>query len=503
LAFLSFSSKAVDCSTDTVGLCAPTIEEIIDETITETIEYEADGYTVTTTTETTTTTTTVTNEDSGNILDGDAGYVSSNKEGDMDIDWGGQGPANMPSGSGCYNLGTDKCAQITGSGNSTSTMGVEGMGTTFVNTVDISSLDIENGGRTNYTIKVDKQDAQDRIYMHITGKNGNTNVFSGTDILSESGVASGYQTYENGFDFSGSITTLIIEVGGRDVNMAIGPLFDDITINVLYNVISTIVQESITSVEMWVAYGGSTETEIIDIVDNIIEHNDFVEQPNGEIEIEPIQEPDTDISYDMVEIEIEMEMPDMEIEIPEMEIETPEMEVANVETEIEAEMEMPEPEVETQSDPEPEEVQNEPTEEDTEEIETVAKEEPKQEESPSEVAKNEDSEEDMEETEDKNEDEVKKEEAKKEVAAKKILKKMGDKGRYDSANQLKTLIVMQVLGNSKSFFDSQQQLNDIDGFFTDQFIPDAELITNNLAQYFLFAGSDGLMNEMVMQQWQK
>ena len=38
---LSFSSKAVDCSTDTVGLCTPTIEEIIDETVTETIEYEA------------------------------------------------------------------------------------------------------------------------------------------------------------------------------------------------------------------------------------------------------------------------------------------------------------------------------------------------------------------------------------------------------------------------------------------------------------------------------
>ena len=501
--FLSFSSKAVDCSTDTVGLCAPTIEEIIDETITETIEYEADGYTVTTTTETTTTTTTVTNEDSGNILDGDAGYVSSKYEGDMDIDWGGQGPANMPSGNSCYNLGTDKCAQITGSGNSTSTMGVDGMGTTFINTVDISDLDIEHGGRTNYSIKVDKRDAQDRIYMHITGKNGTTNVFSGTDILSESGVASGYQEYASGFDFSGTITTLIIEVGGRDVNMAIGPLFDDITINVLYNVISTIVQESITSVEMWVAYGGSTETEIIDIVDNIIEHNDFVEQPNGEIEIEPIQEPDTDVSYDMVEIEMEMEMPDMEIEIPEMEIETPEIEVSNVETEIEAEMEMPEPEVETQSEPETEEVQNEPTEEDTKETETVAKEEPEQEESPSEVAKNEDSEENMEETEDKNEDEVKKEETKKEVAAKKILKKMGDKGRYDSANQLKTLIVMQVLGNSKSFFDSQQQLNDIDGFFTDQFIPDAELTTNNIAQYFLFAGSDGLMNEMVMQQWQK
>jgi len=523
---LSFSSKAVDCSTDTVGLCTPTIEEIIDETITETIEYEADGYTVTTTTETTTTTTTVTNVDSGDLLDGDNGFVQPRYEGDMDQDFGGQGPATMPSGSGCYNLGTDNCAQITGSGNSTSTLGVEGMGTTFVNTVDISSLDIENGGRTNYTIKVDKQDAQDRIYMHITGRNGSTNVFSGTDILSESDVASGYQEYENGFDFAGTITTLVIEIGGRDINMAIGPLFDDITINVLYNVISTIVQESITSVEMWVAYGGSTETEVIDIVENIIDHNDFVEQPNGEIEIEPIQEPDTEVSYEMVEIEMEMEMPVMEIEIPEMEMEMPEMEMASVETEIEIEMEMemPEPEVEVETQPEPEsepevnepepepepevsepeqeEVQDEPTEEDTKETEPTTKEEPEQEESPSEVAKNEDSEEDMEETEDKDQDEVKKEESKKEVAAKKILKKMGDKGRYDSANQLKTLIVMQVLGNSKSFFEGQQSLNDIQGFFTDNVIPDAELTTNNIAQYFLFGGSDVLMDKMIMQQWQ-
>ena len=93
-------------------------------------------------------------------------------------DWGGQGPANMPTGNNCGELGTDRCAQITGSGNSTSTMGVSGMGTTFIQTVDISELDIENGGRTNYSIKVDKRDAQDRIYMHITGKNGNTSVFS-------------------------------------------------------------------------------------------------------------------------------------------------------------------------------------------------------------------------------------------------------------------------------------------------------------------------------------
>ncbi len=522
--FLSFSSKAVDCSTDTVGLCTPTIEEIIDEVVTETIEYEADGYTVTTTTETTTTTNTVSNVDSGDLLDGDNGFVQPRYEGDADQDWGGQGPASMPSGSGCYNLGPDKCAQITGSGNSTSTMGVEGMGTTFIQTVDISSLDIQYGGRTNYSIEVDKQDSEDRIYLHVTGKDGSTSVFSGTDVLSESGVNSGYQTYENGFDFAGTITSLTIEIGGRDINLAIGPLWDSISINVLYNTINTIVQNSITSVEMWVAYGGSTETEIIDIVDNIIDHNDFVEQPGGEIEIEPIQEPDDQVSYEMVEIEMEMEMPVMEIEIPEMELEMPEIEMASVETEIEMEMEMEisepevvEPEVETQpepevsepepepevSEPEQEEVQDEPTKEDTKESEADAEEESGPQESVSKAKENEDSEEDMEEPEDKDQDEVKKEEAKKEVAAKKILKKMGDKGRYDSANQLKTLIVMQVLGNSKSFFDSQQSLNDIEGFFTDNVIPDAELTTNNIAQYFLFAGSDGLMNEMIMQQWQQ
>jgi len=523
--FLSFSSQAVDCSTDTVGLCTPTIEEIIDETITETIEYEADGYTVTTETTTVTTTTTVDNEDSGDILDGDNNYVISNKEGDMDIDWGGQGSASMPSGNSCYNLGTDKCAQITGSGNSTSAMGVDGMGTTFINTVDISDLDIEYGGKTNYTIKVDKRDAEDRIYMHITGKNGNTNVFSGTDILSESGVASGYEAYSGGFDFSGKITTLIIEVGGRDINLAIGPLFDDVTVNVLYNTINTIVQESITSVEMWVAYGGSTETEVIDIIENIFEHNDIVTSPDGDINIEPeFEETDMEVSYEMVEIEMEMELPAMEIEMPEMEMDMPEIEVASVETEIEMEMEMdmemPEPEMKveaeptTEPEPEMEEPVNEPetkaepepADEPADEPKEDVAEEPEPEESAPETDADEDKPEDMEETEDKSEAEekpVKKPESKKEKAAKKIVKKMGDKGRYDSQNQLKTLIVMQVLGNTKTFFDSQQQLNDRAGFFTDESLPDAVISDNNIAGYFLFAGSDGLMNEMVMQQWQK
>ena len=67
----------------------------------------------------------------------------------MDSDWGGQGPASMSTGSTCGRLGADKCAQITGSGNSTSTMGVSGMGTTFIQTIDISDLNISNGGQDN------------------------------------------------------------------------------------------------------------------------------------------------------------------------------------------------------------------------------------------------------------------------------------------------------------------------------------------------------------------
>ena len=544
------SSLRAECPVTATGLCTPGVEETIVEDIIETTEHGSDGYTITTETTTTTTTVTTTNEDSGDLLDGDNGYVGSTKEGDMDSDWGGQGPANMPSGNNCYGLGADKCAQITGSGNSTSTMGVPGMGTTFINTIDISELDIENGGRTNYTIKIDKQDAQDRIYMHVTGRDGNTNVFSGTDILSESGVATGFAEYSGGWDFSGSITTIIVEVGGRDISLAIGPLFDDVSINVLYNVVNTIVNETITTVEMWVSMGGSTETEIIDIVENIIDHNDMIETPDGDMYFEPeFDEPDMEISYETVEMEMEMDfdfemdfdMPDMdemeiavmdiemememefememdmempELDLPEPDMDMPEMDMPEPDMEMEEPAMEPEPMDEPESKPDMEEVKDEPVEENTEEPKEDVAEEPENKESVSEAETDEEQPEDMEESEDKGEAEekpVKKEVVKKEPekkqeqkekAAKKIVKKMGDKGRYDSTNQTKTLIVMQVLGDTKSFFDTQQQLEDRVGFFTDMIIPDTKIEDNNMAGYFLFVGSDGLMNQIEESQWQ-
>ena len=456
LVCLSFSSKAIDCSTTTVGLCDPVVEEIIlDEVITEEIEFQSDGILTTTTTETTIQTTTVTNEDSGDLLDGDNDFVTSSKEGDMDIDWGGQGPATMRSGSYCNELGTDRCAEITGSGNSTSTMGVSGMGTTFIQTVDVSEINTKYGGEVKYSIEVDKQDAQDSIYMHITGKDGQTNVFSGTDILSASGTASGYQTYESSFDFGGSLTSIIIEVGGRDINLAVGPLFDDVSINILYNTISTIVTQQITSVEMFVALNIDAPEEIINVVEDIFETNEPIQTDNG-ITFEPItiDEP----TYETVELEIQ------EIEINEIEVE-----VAEIEMEIEAELEMPEPVEET-----PEEMQDEPVEETNNESDNDLQEETENKESISEAEENEDKSSDMEETEDKDQDnKVEPKENKKEEAAKKIVKKMGDKGKYDTI-----------------------------GFLTDKTLPDAVINDNDLASYFLFVGSDGLMNEMIESQWQ-
>ena len=507
-----YSSLKADCTTTTIGLCTPGTEEVIVETITEEIEQDSTGITTTTTTVQDITTTTITNQDSGDILDGSNGYVSSNKEGDMDIDWGGQGPANMPTGSNCYELGTDRCAQITGSGNSTSSMGVTGMGTTFIQTIDISDLTVTHGGRTNYTIKVDKRDPQDRIYMHVTGRYGNTSVFSGTDILSETGVTTGYQEYSGGFNFAGSLTTLVVEVGGRDINLAIGPLFDDVTINVLYNVVDTIVTQEITTVEMFVALNTDVTTEIIEVVETIFEFNEPV-QDAPVFTLEPMDEPMEDFTYESVEMEIEFEVDfGMEIEMPEfdmpmetemsmememasleMELEMPEIEV-NVEPETQEptmdiqESTNEEPVMETDVDSGPDETEEvEQPDSETAEESSVEDEGGNEQEDIQSEEVEEPTEESVEETAEEPKQEIKQEQ--KQKAATKIVKKMGDKGRYEANNQIKTLIVMQVLADSKSFF-VDTQLPEIEGFFTDGVLPDSIIEDNNLAQYYLMMSND-------------
>ena len=516
LCFYHSYSKAVDCDIDTVGLCTPTIEQIIEESSIETIEFQADGILTTTETTTTTTTTTVTNQDSGDILDGDNSYVVSSKEGDMDIDWGGQGPASMPSGATCGQLGTDKCAMITGSGNSVSNMGVENMGTTFINTIDISDLNFTHGGRTNYEIKVYKPDAQDSIYMHITGRDGKTDVFSGTDVLSASGVNSLYGQYSGGFDFSGSLTSIIVEVGGRDINMAVGPMFDDVKVNVLYNVVNQIIEQTITSVEMFVALNNDAPEEVLDVVEDIFDSNTPIETDVG-LDFEPIEL--EEITYESVEIEIaEIQIDEIQVaSFNEIEPESVEVNVVSVEQEIEMELEL---EVETQttteSTKEPEQTESSQVENDVSETNEQPTEE-KVEETTEEVneeaneSKTTESEQKSEQKPEPQQEKTEKDEktkvaqnksSSKEKAAKKVLKKIDDKKRYDESSQIKTLVVMQVLGNTKTFFETQQALNDRAEFFTDYTLPDAVISDNDMAGYFLFIGSDGLMNEIIDSQYE-
>jgi hypothetical protein len=218
---------------------------------------------------------------------------------------------------------------------------------------------------------------------------------------------------------------------------------------------------------MFLALNIDASDEVINVVETIFENNDVVDE-TGEFNFEPMEESQDEINIETVEMEMELELDfsmdiESEMEIPMETSDTEEapveVQVAEVEEELEVEVEVAE--------------EKETTETKTEET----KEQPK---------------------------EIKKAEVKKEAkqkAANKIVKKMGDKGKYDSQNQLKTLVVMQVLGNSKDFFSTQQNLPDIQGFFTDVTLPDSTLSTNNMAQYFLFGGSNSAHNALVDMQY--
>jgi outer membrane biosynthesis protein TonB len=87
--------------------------------------------------------------------------------------------------------------------------------------------------------------------------------------------------------------------------------------------------------------------------------------------------------------------------------------------------------------------------------------------------------------------------SKKEKAATKIVKKIDDKARYDDAAQTKTLIVMQILGNTKTFFDSQSYIQDTNvNDYLNKTIEDQYGMLFDMAQ-------NETMNDMVNSQWQK
>ena len=525
---LGQEADGTNCPSGVAGLCTPGVFESATETVTETTETSGTGTTTTTTTTTETTTTTVTNPETGDLLtDQKVQEMGRNNRfgGDMTKDWGGQGAGGIRNGATCGDLGTDKCAELPGSGTFTSTLGQQGVGSTYIQHINMSSIDpdIDRGGQVPWSIRVEKRDASDSIHFRIRKTDGTTTTLLGSETLSAAGANVITNTlFQGNFNFSGAITTLSVEVSGRDVGLAIGPLFDDVTVNVIYNVVNTIVTETITTIEEFVALG-TFDQETIDVATDIFENNNISQNDIGEVTIEPVgPEPQgPEPSFESVEMEMnaEMSMPEIKMEMdlppPPVEVQTSEQ---NVEVEIEMEMKNDiNDNVASTAGPD---TKPEPTSEGGASKSDTATEEPKSE---SEVAEgsseaSENSEEGgesesssvekptktaakAEKKESKPKTKAEKKQEAKQKAATKIVKKMGDKGRYDDTNQMKTLVVMQVLGDTKSFFDNQLTLQDTPGFFDSTTVPDAVISDNNYAQYLMFGGSDAAHNALTESQY--
>ena len=200
----------------------------------------------------------------------------------------------------------------------------------------------------------------------------------------------------------------------------------------------------------------TTSWQVVEIINeeilNLLEHSDIL---------------DIDTNYDTV---------DVVVETPEGEI----MQEFSVDVETEIEIEVAEIETPTIEEPVVEEIEIEVQEvavemEEVEVEETAAEEQPTRKQKVVAQAK--------------------------QKVANKIVKNMGDKGKYDSTNQLKTLVVMQVLGNTTSFFENQKQLQDTPNFFTDAKIPDSSLSDNNYTQYILFGVSNTTHDTLIDSQY--
>jgi hypothetical protein len=248
-------------------------------------------------------------------------------------------------------------------------------------------------------------------------------------------------------------------------------LFDDVTVNVFYNVINTIVTQQITTLEE-ILYLNILDPVELEFVEEVFEYND-VSMNDGEIEFVPIEAPVEEITVASVELEIA----EIEINLPE-----PEVEIVEVETEVELEIEMEMEEI-VVVEAEPEEEITEKAQEKPQESEPEQPQTPQKEEDPKETV----------EEEKPSEPKV----SKKEKAATKIVKKIDDKARYDDAAQTKTLIVMQILGNTKTFFDSQSFIQDTNVTeYLNKTIEDQYGMLFDMAQ-------NETMNNMVDSQWQK
>lgn len=411
--------------------------------------------------EVTETTVTIENKTTGDILHKDTGVVATRYEGDMDQDWGGIGSASMvtcPSEVG----GTGKCAKGT-----SSTL------TTFQQNINIAQFHIEDGGALNWSL--DAWHSQNNTELYFELKGYNNNVLLWTD---KTDLASGTTDYAGNYDYSGGLDKLFVSVGGKN-----NYYFDNVQLDVQYNVISTVVttylqyietqvmlNETVTSNDTY-DYEDTTPEPFYEEMDNydvglpeiaiievmptetvvfeqtveyapIVETNSFepelvtmetvVEDIQAVMSVPDIQEPVETIETPQVEPEVETETVIVENTTEEPTVEEVKEPVDAQETEV-AVVEDNEPTIEP-------EAKEEVVEEVKEEVKEDVKEESKPE--PKEVAKEEPKKEEVKEV--KVADKPTKKQEAKQEKAKEIM--AGFDSQYDAVAQLTTLALVNALG---------------------------------------------------------
>tara|TARA_R110000822_G_scaffold53120_2_gene137042 strand:+ start:459 stop:1913 length:1455 start_codon:yes stop_codon:yes gene_type:complete len=471
--FSSYTVAAEICPTNTSGLCDIQSIETIDTDIS--VETSSDGYqqeTITTTT-TTTTTNTVTHGTSGNLLDESLGYTKHG--GDQDSDPGGQGSATNSKGQ-CRSLGTlDTCAGLTSTN----------LTTYEWNNLDVSGLSMEGrGGEVTYSVAIDVP-SSDTTSIMITGVDdtGKT-VFTGVDVLSAAGSES-IGVYEGGFDFSDSFSKISIKMFGTNYQLTSAyPVFDDLQANIYWNILSTVVTQFITSEIEYLLLNPTTDPVELELVEDFFDHNEITED-NGQIEVLTNEEPIDDITFETVDLElnnldmdISMDFTPVDTLAPNSDPTVDKIDVAAVTEDLASEIEL------GPVDPGP----KEKAEAEVKEGPGVSKEGPKEEVATTATVKP---------------PVVKKATVKqKSKTAAKIIKKMGDKGKYDSRNQQKVVIMVALLGADLSTYTKDAPvIEDTVGFDFGTVIPDGELPSNNLAMYLMDIGSSLKMDAMIDSQW--
>jgi hypothetical protein len=354
------------------------------------------------------------------------------------------------------------------------TAGTQGPGGTYTSTFDLEdnmTLDqINRGFAMDYGVDVESHPSNSVLSSCVDGNVMQTSdcrdIFNLTVTLLDTNNVVHKFEHEVELDFSGERSFAFsqtipennftglkgeFELFGIDAGFSsgfFGPRFDNPFLTTTFDLVTIL------------------ETEVLSIID-LQEQVEVVDIQEISVEIEPAAPEEVEVATEIVVEEIETVELEIEVQQPvEPEAVQEEMEVsAEVEEEIqEAEVAEPEPATETASTDEPEEQQEEQS-------------EPAQKKVVAQKVK--------------------------EKVAKKIMGKMNDKSKYDSTNQVRTLAVMGVLGNSRSFFSAQATLQDTPGFFSGATIPDGSIPTNNTAQYLMFGGSNQAHSQMVEDQWQR